>query len=354
MPATYRHTQLPIQCKNVTITRSAVDNHRTFVLISRVLEQELSTEEDTMAIARMEPVYTRRYSPAGLRGAPVERRFRTPRRALAVGCLLAGGALQHVLATMPAEPQPAPLAVAGLVSAPAAAAHSSGVVAQPVRVQAAAAGTARVAAPPRHRPLAAARPAPSAARRPAVSVRALHVSALLPPPGASGDAARTAMLANPQGVIRHLPSVSVAAIRAALRAAGSPLLDTTYADGKDAAEYLWDSGRVLGIDPAVVMAIFKYESAYGTRGVARLTYSVGNIRPLAGQPSFEGYRLYSSWEEGIDDCYRLLRRYAGAGADSVSLAIPTWAPAGDNNDPGAYVDAVLNIMSSLYSASAPA
>lgn len=307
-----------------------------------------------MAIARMEPVYTRRYSPAGLRGAPVERRYRTSRRALAVGCLLAGGALQHVLAAMPAEPQPAPLAVAGLVSAPAAVAHVSLAVAHPVPAHAAAGSVDRADALPTKRPDAVSRTLPSPAQRPAVNVRALHLSALLPPPGASGDAARTAMLANPQGLIRHLPSVSVAAIRGALREAGSPLLTATYADGKDAAEYLWDSGRVLGIDPAVVMGIFKYESAYGTRGVARLTYSVGNIRPLDGQPSFEGYRQYSSWEEGIDDCYRLLRRYAGAGADSVSMAIPTWAPAGDNNDPSAYVEAVLNIMSSLYAASAPA
>lgn len=307
-----------------------------------------------MAIARMEPVYTRRYSPAGLRGAPVERRVRTPRRALAVGCLLAGGALQHVLATMPAEPQPAPLAVVGLVSAPAAIAHASLVVAHPTPIHAVAGSAGHARRLPMRPPAVGSRAVPSPAQQPALSVRALHVSALLPPPGAAGDTARRAMLANPQGLIRHLPSVSAAAIRDALRAAGSPLLNASYADGKDAAEYIWDSGRVLGIDPAVVMGIFKYESAYGTRGVARLTNSVGNIRPLDGQPSFEGYRQYSSWQEGIDDCYRLLRRYASAGADSVSLAIPTWAPADDNNDPAAYVGAVLNIMASLNAASAPA
>lgn len=150
----------------------------------------------------------------------------------------------------------------------------------------------------------------------------------------------------------HVPSVSVAAIRSALAAAGSPALGASYADGKDAAEYIWDAGRVLGVDPAVVMAIFHHESVFGTQGMARLTNSVGNIRPLAGQPSLDGYRLYRSWQEGVDDCYRLLRSYAQHGAATVPQAIPVWAPPSDNNDDSAYISSVLSTMGSLYSASA--
>ena len=151
----------------------------------------------------------------------------------------------------------------------------------------------------------------------------------------------------------HPPSVSVMAIRGALRAAQSPALAARYADGKDAAEYIWDSGRVLGIDPAVVMAIFRHESVFGTLGIAQLTHSVGNIRPLAGQPALEGYRLYSSWQDGVDDCYRLLESYARNGAATIPQAIPVWAPPADNNDDSAYIASVLDTMSALYAASQP-
>ena len=313
-----------------------------------------------MAVARIEPVYVRRYDPAALRGAPVERRVRVPRRAAMVGFILVGGMLQHVMATAPSEPQPAPLALAEPKAAPVSAVR-----------------TAPVPSVPTHHPAHLSHPVPravlalhmikvehtsyvahvaprviSAKHVAAVRPPALRTSPLLPPVGAAGDARRVAMAANPQGIIQHVPSVSVGAIRAALRVAGSPALAGTYADHKDAGEYIWDSGRVLGIDPAVVMAIFRYESMFGTRGIAQMTDSVGNIRPLAGQASLGGYRLYHSWEEGIDDCYRLLRQYARAGATTIPLAIPAWAPASDNNDPSAYVENVLGIMNTLHAASA--
>jgi hypothetical protein len=176
-------------------------------------------------------------------------------------------------------------------------------------------------------------------------------SAVLPAIGPAGDVLRSAMAPNLDGQIMHVPSVSVTEIRSALTADQSPILATSYADNKDAAEYIWDSGRVLDVDPAVLMAMFRYESAYGTRGVAQITQSVGNIRPLSGQPSYQGYRSYASWQEGIDDCYRLLLHYARHGAPTVADAIPTWAPADDNNDPSAYVAGVMQIMTELYQGS---
>jgi hypothetical protein len=304
-----------------------------------------------MAVARVEPAYVRRYHSQDLRAKPVERRTRTPYRSVAIGVILAGGLAQHLLATAPSEPQPTPLAAALTTSAPASAAA-------PPAPAPAAKTTARhsavaafshkvivhVPAPPA-RAKAPARPAPAPVVR-------SHLSPLLPPIGAAGDAKRVAMAANPQGAIMHVPSVSVDTIRSALAAAGSPALGATYADGKDAAEYIWDAGRVLGVDPAVIMAIFHHESVFGTQGMARLTNSVGNIRPLAGQPSLDGYRLYRSWQEGIDDCYRLLRSYAQHGATTIPQAIPVWAPPSDNNDDSAYISSVLETMGNLYAASA--
>ena len=304
-----------------------------------------------MAVARMEPARVRRYNPDALRGKPMERRVRVPHRALVVSAILAGAMLQHILATTPAEPQPAPLAVPALAaSAPA-----------PPPAHPATRTALHTASAPKAPPVVVHHATPAAhvaalhlTRNKATAPVSTRQSPLLPPVGAAGDAARVALAPNPRGTILHVPSVSVDAIRHTLSDAGSPALDATYADHKDAAEYIWDAGRVLGVDPAALMGIFMQESYFGTRGVARLTNSVGNIRPLAGQPSLEGYRLYGSWQEGIDDCYRLLRQYAHGGAATISLAIPVWAPPADNNDDGSYVAGVLNAMGALYNASAKA
>jgi hypothetical protein len=179
-------------------------------------------------------------------------------------------------------------------------------------------------------------------------------SVLLPAVSAAGDAERRALAPNPGAQIMAPPSISVAVIRAELERWHSPLLQATWADGKDAAQYIWDAGRVLNVDPAVVMAFFWHESQYGTRGMARLTDSVGNIRPLDGQPELNGYRFYRSWEEGVDDTYRLLRRYARHGAPDVDSAVPVWAPSTDNNDVAAYVEDVRAAMARYYVQSTPA
>ncbi|HKC73741.1 MAG TPA: hypothetical protein VKF37_06010 [Chloroflexota bacterium] len=321
-----------------------------------------------MAVARIEPVRVRRFNPAGLRGKPVERRVRVPRHALVVGAILTGGLVQHVLATTPAEPQPTPLAVVAAAAGPPGS--------QALRSVTRAHGRASALWPsPRRHP--SARPAPVVARRairpvaasPARMVtarppkpgralatarlaRPAHTSRLLPPVGAAGDALRMALAPNPQAAIRHVPSVSVAAIRSALEAARSPALHASYADGKDVAEYIWDAGRVLDVDPAAVVALFWHESKFGTLGMARLTNSVGNIRPLPGQPAVGGYRRYHSWEAGIDDCYRLLLSYARHGAATIPVAIPVWAPPADHNDDGSYIASVLGTMGALYAQSA--
>lgn len=304
-----------------------------------------------MAVARIEPARVRRYNPGALRGKPIERRARAPRRTLVVGVIVAGSMLQHVLATTPAEPQPTPLAVAALPAAAAPAVIHAATLAH-VHATAHPVAATRIALPSRD--ARTAHPAAPRAVHAATVAPPTGHSSLLPPIGPAGDAARGALASNPQGLIMHVPSVSVTAIRSALRDAGSPALDAGYADHKDAAEYIWDAGRVLGIDPAVLIAIFHHESVFGTQGMARLTNSVGNIRPLPGQPSLDGYRLYRSWEEGIDDCYRLLREYADNGATTVSQAIPVWAPPADNNDDSAYVASVMDTMGALYDASTKA
>lgn len=300
-----------------------------------------------MAVARLAPVHTRRYTPLALRPARPARRLHLPLRALTLTVIVAGCYLQHVMVTTPLEPRPAPLvASSASVAAPAAAAGAT-----QQAPPSALARHALASAPRRH---GAGQSRVDQARRQvlALPARAAHTGLVLPPVGVFGDAARVAVAPNPQGLIMHPPSVSASAIRAALQAAGSPALLARYADNKDVAEYIWDAGRVLGVDPAVIMAIFHHESVYGTRGMAALTRSVGNIRPLAGQPQLDGYRLYRSWEEGIDDCFRLLRSYARQGATTIPRAIPVWAPPSDNNDDSAYIASVMETMGALYATSA--
>ncbi len=340
------------------------------------------------------PAYVRRYNPNivrdpddahTLRDAHVVsrsgRRSRVPGRALLLGIVLGGGLLQHVLVSAPLEAAPMPLTIApvAMAAAPAVAAvpatgrhvstqttpgvgartgagagagagAAAGASGRPVP---AAAAPAVMAPVPAHAdagstaPGAAATTLLGATTGAATGARTSVLSIHLPPVGVVGDRARLALAPNGNGAIMHAPSVSVTAIRDALQAAGSPLLSATFADHKDAAEYIWDEGRVLGMDPAVLVGIFQHESGLGTQGMARLTNSVGNIRPVGNQPQLSGYRLYSSWQEGIDDCYRLLRSYVRGGATTVASAIPVWAPPSDNNDDSAYISSVLDTMGSL-------
>ena len=70
-----------------------------------------------------------------------------------------------------------------------------------------------------------------------------------------------------RGLLASPPSVSADAIAHALHAAGSPLAAARrLPDGRTLAQDLWDRGQAVGIDPAVVMALFWHESHYGTPG----------------------------------------------------------------------------------------
>jgi len=362
----------------------------------------LRLKEETMSVDRQYGVpatYPRRPRPRPLvdlvdtyeaativRGAPAPRP-RISGRLLLGGIIVCGVMAQHALVSMPVEAQPARLAAGAVI--PGAASADAVAPAPPhapiVSLQA-------TGAPGRAGALSAAQPnvvhphpvnlAPSASSRraapgtvravrgdgkasaPVTSMSGVHgarlampsttkakLSALLPAVGLAGDLKRIALTSNDGGALLHVPSVSAAAIRQALRDANSPLLDATFVDHKDAAEYIWDEGRVLGIDPAVMLGIFAHESGMGTQGMARATRSIGNIRPVGNQPQINGYRLYASWQEGIDDCYRLLRQYALHGASTVATAIPVWAPPADNNDDSAYISNVLNTMNALNGAS---
>ena len=134
------------------------------------------------------------------------------------------------------------------------------------------------------------------------------------------------------------PSIDAALIRRVLQRYNSPAVDE--------AQAFYDLGVARGIDPAYCLAFFIVESAAGTQGVARTTYSVGNIRALSGQPSFEGYRRYDTWRDGIADWYRLIDELyvRELGLSTIDAIVPVYAPSEDSNDPAAYILTVKRLV----------
>jgi Muramidase (flagellum-specific) len=112
------------------------------------------------------------------------------------------------------------------------------------------------------------------------------------------------------------------------------------AQGK--GQTLYDDGVKYHIDPAFALAFFMHESDLGTQGVARYTHSLGNIRATKGYAQYEGYRKYSSWEEGFADWYQLIANLyiQQWGLTSIDQIIPVYAPTADNNNEAQYIYAV--------------
>jgi hypothetical protein len=134
--------------------------------------------------------------------------------------------------------------------------------------------------------------------------------------------------------------LSVGQIEAVLKQYGSP------AAGKGQA--LYELGVRYGIDPAYGLAFFVHESGCGTKGVARFTKSLGNIRWTQGFNNYEGYRSYDSWEQGMEDWYKLITELYinGWHLRTVDAIIPVYAPYGDNNNPPGYIASVKRMVDS--------
>lgn len=134
------------------------------------------------------------------------------------------------------------------------------------------------------------------------------------------------------------PSTSVKQIEAVLARYGSPAAGL--------GQHLYDLGVRYGIDPAYALAFFVHESGCGTKGVARFTHSLGNIRWTDGFDNYEGYRKYASWEGGMEDWYKLITGLYinGWGLRTVDAIIPRYAPSGDNNDPPSYIASVKSLV----------
>jgi hypothetical protein len=141
------------------------------------------------------------------------------------------------------------------------------------------------------------------------------------------------------------PTITAAAIDTILSQYHSPAAGTGQA---------WITlGQRYGIDPAYALAFFIHESSAGTSpGWAGLkangtsTHNIGNIICAGYATCYGRFRDYASWEEGIDDWYKLIsdEYVGGRGAHTVEQIIPVYAPSSDNNDVPAYIQAVVSMV----------
>lgn len=144
------------------------------------------------------------------------------------------------------------------------------------------------------------------------------------------------MASTPDYTILHKPRISLGAFQRVLIAAGSPA--APYADRA------YSGAVAYGVDPAVLLAIFRRESGYGRAGRATSTKSWGNLRISPNYGSRDGFVYYPSWAEGARDTARLLRVYgqnairAGVKTSTVQTLPYVWAPRADGNAPDKYGD----------------
>jgi hypothetical protein len=131
------------------------------------------------------------------------------------------------------------------------------------------------------------------------------------------------------------PTISADFINQVLASYNSP------AAGKGQA--LYDLGVKYGIDPVFALAFFMHESLFGTTGEARATLSLGNLRCIPTRPCIDqdrgGYAQMSSWVDGFEQWYKLIRNLYVAqwGLVTVDKIIPTYAPNSDGNNELEYI-----------------
>ena len=141
------------------------------------------------------------------------------------------------------------------------------------------------------------------------------------------------------------PTITVAQIEAVLAEYNSP------AQGH--GQEIYDLGVKYGINPAICLAFFIHESSAGSNPAwagrkddGGYTHNIGNIICTDGWRCYGRFRDYDNWSQGIEDWYKLINDlYIGEWQrKTVDDIIPKYAPAADNNDEGAYIQAVKQLV----------
>lgn len=146
--------------------------------------------------------------------------------------------------------------------------------------------------------------------------------------------------------LKASPSISAKQIDRILESYGSPATGT--------GEIWYNLGLKYGIDPAFAVAFFIHESSAGTnpgwagiKSDGSTTHNVGNIICAGYASCYNRFRDYGSWEEGIEDWYRLIdvEYIQGRGTMTVRDIIPIYAPAFENDVEG-YINSVTSLVDS--------
>ncbi len=134
----------------------------------------------------------------------------------------------------------------------------------------------------------------------------------------------------------HAPSVSQAAFTAALVAAHSPVLDETD------TPVLYGICTTNGVDPAVALAFFGQETAYGTQEGATTNKNWGNL--WDHQANTIG--SYSTWQQGLVDWCNQLQHPPYPSPASVRNVVPIHRGT-DRPDNDEYTAAVIARIQAL-------
>lgn len=120
------------------------------------------------------------------------------------------------------------------------------------------------------------------------------------------------------------------------------VLAYAHSPAQGTGQALSDLSRAYHIDDAYALAFFEHESSFGLTGVARVTYSLGNIRCSAGYQCISGYRAYDNWVAGYSDWFHLMATLyiKEWHLTTVEQIIPVYAPSSDGNDVSGYIAAV--------------
>jgi hypothetical protein len=141
------------------------------------------------------------------------------------------------------------------------------------------------------------------------------------------------------------PTISVEQIEAVLTEYNSP--------ARGYGHVFYELGLRYNINPAVALAFFVHESGAGSapnwaglKSDGSTTHNVGNIICTPGWRCHGRFRDYDSWEQGIEDWYKLINDlYIGEWQrTTVEEIIPRYAPAADNNDEAAYIQSVRDMV----------
>ncbi len=135
------------------------------------------------------------------------------------------------------------------------------------------------------------------------------------------------------------PTITAEKMRQVLQSYNSPATGDT--------QVIYDLGARYNINPAVLLAFFIKESSAGTAGQSVANKSIGNIVCTPGFTCAGRFRRYSSWVDGAEDYYKLLRNlYLNRwGLYYVETIIPIYAPPFEN-DTCLYINQTINRINS--------